>query len=86
MTEMATSVEEICSARINGKKYIENGFASSLMSNLHALRQSGEFCDVVLHVDNRDFNVHKVVLVSSSPYFSAMFRGNMSEKFQDKVC
>ena len=82
---MATSVAEMFSAKMNEKRYIKNGFATSIMSNLHALWRKGEFCDIVLNVDNRDFNVHKVVLVSSSPYFDAMFRGNMSEKFQDKV-
>ena len=82
---MATSVEEECNAKINGKKYAKNEFTATVMSNLYVLMKSGEFCDIVLNVDNRDFNVHKAVLVSSSPYFDAMFRGNMSEKFQDKV-
>ena len=82
---MATEVEATICTKINKKKFIENGFANSIMSNLHELMQNGEFCDVVLRVGNRNFDVHKVVLVSSSPYFSAMFRGGMSEKFQEKV-
>ena len=82
---MATEVEETICTKISKKKFIEKGFANSIMSNLHELMQNGEFCDVVLRVGNRDFDVHKVVLVSSSPYFSAMFRGDMSEKFQEKV-
>ena len=83
---MATNVEEICNSKVKEKKFIANGFAGSMMANFYELMQSGEFCDVVLRVGSRDFNVHKVILVSSSPYFSAMFRGNMSEKFQQKVC
>ena len=83
---METEIEEIVSTKVNERKFTQNGFASNIMSNLNELMRSGEFCDVVLCVGNRDFNVHKVVLVSASSYFSAMFRSNMSERFQDKVC
>ena len=67
------------------RTFTENGSANRIMSNLLELRKNDEFCDVVLAVDDTDFSVHKVVLVASSPYFNAMFRGNMSEKCQEKV-
>lgn len=82
---MATKVGEIYSKKIERKKFVENAFAAKVLSNIYGLMRSEEFCDVTLHVENRDFNAHKVVLVSSSPYFNAMFCGTMSEKFQNKV-
>lgn len=83
---MAMNRKEMCSDEVNEKKIIKKDFATNVMSNLYELKKSGEFCDVVLHAGDTNFSVHKVVLVSSSPYFNAMFRGNMNEKFQDKVC
>ena len=82
---MATESEEVIGTKINKKNFTEKGFAKNILSNIHDLMKNGEFCDIVLHVGNRDFNAHKVVLASASPYFSAMFRGDMSEKFQEKV-
>lgn len=67
------------------RKFTEDGYTNRIMSNLLELRKNGEFCDVVLAVEDTDFSVHKVILVASSPYFSAMFKGNMSEKCQEKV-
>lgn len=67
------------------KANVEDRFATKVLSNLHELMKNGEFCDVVLHVDNDNFTVHKAVLVSSSAYFRAMFCDDMSEKHQAEV-
>uniref|UniRef100_A0A667ZST3 Kelch like family member 10 n=1 Tax=Myripristis murdjan TaxID=586833 RepID=A0A667ZST3_9TELE len=34
---------------------------------------TGKLCDVVIRVDDVEFNIHKVVLCSCSPYFRALF-------------
>lgn len=36
--------------------------------------------DTVLKVDSREFNVHKVILVASSPVFASMFQHDLAEK------
>uniref|UniRef100_A0A668ACE8 Kelch like family member 10 n=1 Tax=Myripristis murdjan TaxID=586833 RepID=A0A668ACE8_9TELE len=48
------------------------------------LRLQGKLCDVVIRVDNVDFNAHKVVLCSCSPYFRALFDSQWT-KPEDKV-
>lgn len=52
---------------------------------MNELRKQGSLCDVTLVAEGRQFPVHKVVLVSSSPYFRAMFNGTMSESSQELV-
>ena len=54
-------------------------------SVMNELRKHGSLCDVTLVAEGRQFPVHKVVLVSSSPYFRAMFNGTMSESSQELV-
>ena len=43
------------------------------------LRQDEKLCDVNLEVEGRCFLAHRVVLAASSPYFKAMFTGDMEE-------
>ena len=52
---------------------------------MNELRKQGSLCDVTLVAEGRQFPVHKIILVSSSPYFRAMFNGTMSESSQDLV-
>ena len=56
-----------------------------MLSGLNSLRQDLSFCDKTLSVDGDDFPCHKIVLCSFSPYFKAMFSGDMAESKQDKV-
>ena len=50
-----------------------------------ALRKEGKLCDVVIQVQSASFNAHRVVLASSSPYFEAMFGGELEESRQSTV-
>lgn len=43
------------------------------------LWKEGKLCDVKLELEGRVFPVHRVVLAGSSPYFAAMFTGQMEE-------
>ena len=46
---------------------------------MNALRESEQLCDVVLEVEGEMIPAHRVVLASLSPYFRAMFTGEMAE-------
>ncbi|XP_053553825.1 kelch-like protein 28 isoform X1 [Bombina bombina] len=56
-----------------------------LLQGLNHLRQHQELCDIVLQVGDVKIHAHKVVLASISPYFKAMFTGNLSEKENSQV-
>ncbi|XP_010209942.1 PREDICTED: kelch-like protein 28 [Tinamus guttatus] len=59
--------------------------SEQLLQGLNLLRQHHELCDIVLRVGDVKIHAHKVVLASISPYFKAMFTGNLSEKENAEV-
>lgn len=59
--------------------------SSSLLLQLNRLRQENVLIDVLLCSDNTEIPCHRNVLVSSSPYFRAMFCGNFRETQQTKI-
>ncbi|KAL6727458.1 hypothetical protein Aduo_009331 [Ancylostoma duodenale] len=58
---------------------IDEPRSSQFFTSLQELRADGKFCDVELLVGNHIIKAHRDVLVSSIPYFRAMFTSNMSE-------
>ncbi|KAL6727456.1 hypothetical protein Aduo_009329 [Ancylostoma duodenale] len=52
---------------------------SQFFTSLQELRADGKFCDVELLAGSNVIKAHRNVLVSSIPYFRAMFASNMSE-------
>ncbi|KAG1650863.1 Kelch-like protein 2 [Nymphon striatum] len=50
-----------------------------VLTGLNSLRQSASFCDITLCVDGEEFKCHKIVLAAFSPYFKAMFGGDLAE-------
>ncbi|KAH9388904.1 hypothetical protein TYRP_008253 [Tyrophagus putrescentiae] len=54
---------------------------------LNQYRKSGKFCDFELHVGEKVFKVHKVVLAASSGYFDVMFNNkeNFIENEENKI-
>ncbi len=52
---------------------------------MSAMRKSRELCDVVLIVDGEPIHAHRIVLSSLSPYFKAMFTGDMAESKQREI-
>lgn len=52
---------------------------------MNALREQNQLCDVLLKAGGNEIPAHRVVLASSSPYFLAMFTGELSESRQTVV-
>jgi len=52
---------------------------------MNTLRKDQKLCDVIIAVDGHEMPAHRVVLAASSPYFLAMFTGQMEESHQRVV-
>lgn len=59
--------------------------ARCTLNELSVLRRHRELCDVVLNVGNRKIFAHRVILSACSPYFRAMFTGELAESRQTEV-
>ena len=57
----------------------DDGHPSRCLGSVFKYRQEGKLCDVSLEVEGRVFRAHRLVLAGSSPYFEAMFTGDMEE-------
>lgn len=62
----------------------EGHFADAFMK-LAKLKAKNELCDIVIKIQGREFCGHKLVLISSCPYFEAMFLSGMVESRQQEV-
>lgn len=60
-------------------------YARLILAQINKMRLRADFCDVKLKVGTRVFRVHRLVLAASSPYFSALFSGGMSEADKEEV-
>lgn len=59
--------------------------AQSVLTALENLRKREELCDVILKVAGTEIKAHRVVLAAVSPYFNAMFTGDLAESRQNVV-
>lgn len=66
-------------------QYQDKELFSDLLLQLNALRREKILTDVTLCSGNAEFSCHRNVLVSSSPYFRAMFCNNFLESRQTKI-
>lgn len=57
----------------------------NLRLGINALRLKNVLCDVTIIVDGKHFEVHKLVLAATSPYFKAIFTSNMKESNENTV-
>ncbi|GJQ83409.1 hypothetical protein Trydic_g14191 [Trypoxylus dichotomus] len=62
-----------------------NDHSNHALMNIYKMKQHGQLCDVTLKVGLETFKAHRVILASVSPYFFAMFNGNMKEHSSTEV-
>lgn len=70
---------------LNEPSASHSSYLLKMLNNLNELRLDKRFCDVELIVGDKIFHAHRAVLASSSPYFHAMFAGNLCEKNQHQI-
>lgn len=63
-----------------------SSFTVDAFSVLFQMKQDGSLCDISLKIEDQSISAHRVVLAAASPYFLAMFTGNMLESRQVEVC
>ncbi|KAK7593017.1 hypothetical protein V9T40_007769 [Parthenolecanium corni] len=85
-TESSASDEVLdCGPSSNEYVFLGKYHAANILSGLNSLRESDEFCDVVIQVDNARFPAHRNVLAAFSPYFKTMFQSKYVESKQNVV-
>ncbi|XP_077999159.1 kelch-like protein 3 [Glandiceps talaboti] len=65
--------------------YRNSQHTSKAFDVLNILRKQNQLCDVVLEAESVQIPAHRVVLAACSPYFAAMFTGELSESRAEKV-
>ena len=65
--------------------YVSEKHPRHTLEAVNVLRKHRELCDVVLIVGQRRIFGHRVVLSACSPYFHAMFTGELVESRQMEV-
>ncbi|EEC00571.1 conserved hypothetical protein [Ixodes scapularis] len=66
-------------------EYTSEKHSRHTLEAVNLLRLHRELCDVVLLVGNRKIFAHRIVLSACSPYFHAMFTGELAESRQTEV-
>ena len=86
MSSQVSLVHEVASEIRDGKYiYKPDGHFTAVFSKLAKLKVSDELCDITVKIESREFRAHKLILISCSPYFEAMFLSGMSESRQQRV-
>ncbi|GAA6220829.1 kelch-like protein 22 isoform X1 [Lates japonicus] len=73
------------SGRLGRQTYRSSAHFRSLLDGLLALRQSGILFDVVLLVEGRPIQAHRILLAASCDYFRGMFAGGLRETQQKEI-
>ncbi|XP_066304377.1 kelch-like protein 20 [Branchiostoma lanceolatum] len=58
---------------------------AEVLDILQGWRKTGECCDVILCVSERDIPCHRAVLAACSPYFKLLLLGGFAESCQERV-
>ncbi|EDO46542.1 predicted protein [Nematostella vectensis] len=82
---MDPSIESPNEEKVVVPPYKNNEHCNKAFQVMNSLRQQNMLCDVVLKAGSIEIPAHRVVLASSSPYFFAMFTGELSESRQTVV-
>ena len=54
-------------------------------ANYESLLESAKLSDVLFVIGNKEFKLHKAILASQSPVFSAMFENDLEEAKKNRV-
>ncbi|XP_029294821.1 kelch-like protein 22 isoform X2 [Cottoperca gobio] len=73
------------SGRLGRQTYKSSAHFRSLQDGLLALRQGGILFDVVLLVEGRPIQAHRILLAASCDYFRGMFAGGLRETQQKEI-
>lgn len=65
--------------------YTSEKHPRTTLEAINVLRKHRELCDVVLIIGQRKIFAHRVILSACSPYFHAMFTGELAESRQTEV-
>lgn len=65
--------------------YKPDHFISHAFGQLSSMRDRGQLCDVVIRVGGLNLHAHKTILAACSPYFHAMFSGELRESRDGEV-
>ncbi|XP_057309527.1 kelch-like protein 20 [Hydractinia symbiolongicarpus] len=60
-------------------------FSKECFEVMNELRKEKKLCDVILKVNKREFNAHRIILAGVSPYLRAMFTNGMLETLQNVI-
>ncbi|XP_073462187.1 kelch-like protein 2 isoform X2 [Aquarana catesbeiana] len=77
--EVKESAEKFCPVTVN-PRHTRKAFKV-----MNELRSQNLLCDVTIVAEDVEISAHKVVLAACSPYFHAMFTGEMSESRAKRV-
>ncbi|XP_029019253.1 kelch-like protein 22 isoform X2 [Betta splendens] len=77
--------EEGASERLSRRTYRSSSHVRGLVDGLLALRQGGILFDVVLQVEGRPIQAHRILLAASCDYFRGMFAGSLRESQQKEI-
>ncbi|XP_076790509.1 actin-binding protein IPP isoform X4 [Arvicanthis niloticus] len=72
-------------AKAADSSFSSDKHAQLILAQMNKMRSGQHFCDVQLQVGKETFQVHRLVLAASSPYFAALFTGGMKESSKDVV-
>lgn len=70
---------------LNEFVFREQSHALTVLHGLNEQRKSNTLCDVIICVEDQMFYCHRNILAACSPYFLAMFTGDMRECHEKKV-
>lgn len=83
MNRLETPMERSSSPARLG--YTSDKHPRHTLDTVNVLRKHRELCDVILLVGSKKIFAHRVVLSACSPYFHAMFTGELAESRQTEV-
>jgi len=69
----------------NAQQFRNDSQSKESFVAMNQLRRDNILCDVILEAGGVETPVHRLVVVSGSPYFMAMFTGKMTESSADRV-